>query len=297
MAAPSVTNTFTAVSAALASQVNTNFSQIVAGLKSGSTWDVVVKSLTTVAATITTATITNGNITTATISGAATVGTTLDVTGNATVGGTFDATGNATSGGTLDVTGAATVGGTLGVTGELTLDATSTNIDAAAPTVDFGAASAWVINDVATVDFAAVTKLDVAAGVLELASATELDLSACAKIDMGGAKLPSGSSPDADTLYTNSMCKAWAHIDNTTVTDGFNIAGATNVVGDRAITFHTNMANGDISVLVTSLEATGVHSPTVSATGVGGFTVRFYDKDGNKETGALSFSVLVFGDQ
>jgi hypothetical protein len=46
MAAPSVTNTFVANTTASASEVNANFSDIVDGLSSGSTWDVVVSTLT-----------------------------------------------------------------------------------------------------------------------------------------------------------------------------------------------------------------------------------------------------------
>jgi hypothetical protein len=45
MAAPSVTNTFVANTTASASEVNANFTDIVNGLSSGSTWDVVVSTL------------------------------------------------------------------------------------------------------------------------------------------------------------------------------------------------------------------------------------------------------------
>jgi hypothetical protein len=47
MAAPSITNTFTSNTTALASEMNANFADILAGLSSGSTWDVVVSTLTT----------------------------------------------------------------------------------------------------------------------------------------------------------------------------------------------------------------------------------------------------------
>ena len=46
MAAPSITNTFTSNTTALASEMNANFTDIIDGLSSGSTWDVVVSTLT-----------------------------------------------------------------------------------------------------------------------------------------------------------------------------------------------------------------------------------------------------------
>lgn len=75
------------------------------------------------------------------VTGAGTVGTTLDVTGAATVGGTLGVTGNTTLTGTLDVTGAATLASTLDVD-SITVDA-GYGIDAqSSGTLMIGAATA-----------------------------------------------------------------------------------------------------------------------------------------------------------
>jgi hypothetical protein len=110
MATPAKSHDFTAGQAALASQVNANFDAIIAGLKAGSTWDVVVASITTTAN--------------------ATVGGTLSVTGEATfdgdvtlgdaAGDTITVTGTATVAEDLTCSAAVTVGTTLGVTGATT---------------------------------------------------------------------------------------------------------------------------------------------------------------------------------
>ena len=52
MANPSVTNTFVANTTATAASMNTNFTDIISGLSSGSTWDVVTSSLTTTDLTV-----------------------------------------------------------------------------------------------------------------------------------------------------------------------------------------------------------------------------------------------------
>jgi len=52
MAAPSITNTFVSNTVATAAAMNQNFTDIVSGLSSGSTWDVVTSSLTTGAASL-----------------------------------------------------------------------------------------------------------------------------------------------------------------------------------------------------------------------------------------------------
>jgi hypothetical protein len=117
MAIPSVPNpTFGAGDAARASEVNANFTAIINGLKTGSTWDVVVSTLTT-----------SGS---ATFGGAVTCNTTLDVTGATTLNGdvtlgdeagdTITVTGTATFAETVTMSGAATVGSTLGITGTTT---------------------------------------------------------------------------------------------------------------------------------------------------------------------------------
>ena len=46
MAAPSITNTFVSNTVATAAAMNANFTDIISGLSSGSTWDVVTSSLT-----------------------------------------------------------------------------------------------------------------------------------------------------------------------------------------------------------------------------------------------------------
>lgn len=105
------------------------------------------------------------------------------------------------------------------------------------------------------------------------------------KVELAGSDIASGSTPDADTLYPNSIIKAWAQITNGSLTEGFNCTVADNGTGDYSVTFKTNMADNNYAVVATvTTDAAHTTNPDrickVGNLATTGFDIACYDITG-----------------
>lgn len=126
-------------------------------------------------------------------------------------------------------------------------------------------------------------------------------------LQLNGSSIQTGSaevqgiapaSPDKETIYADSMVKAWASVANNgsaTLTDDYNVASVTrNGVGDVTVTFATALASANYACSVTPEGGTFPHANVMSkATG----SVRARTYDANFGTAAdANFNVICVGE-
>lgn len=159
----------------------------------------------------------------------------------------------------------------------VTMSGTTTNLDATSHTIGFKNASKWTANTI-----------------------TELDLAACQKIDMGGTNIAQTITPDVNTLYPQTIPKAFARVsmkqlgfEETTglisvVGGSFNFNYSASSYQNATITveFLTPMADSDYVVILTGPQdppSGPMHATVISQT-VSNFIINYFDAAGAKVT-------------
>ncbi len=93
--------------------------------------------------------------------------------------------------------------------------------------------------------------------------------------------------PDRNSLYGNTIIKAWAHIENESISDGVNLSIVTEDEGAYRLVFHTPMSNNIYAAVVS-----GTNSDfTIFNQTVDDFWILT-----NSYSSAQKFSVIVVGD-
>lgn len=131
------------------------------------------------------------------------------------------------------------------------------------------------------------------------AAGTIVTIAGFPALEMTGTNLAAASAPQADAMYPNSMCKAWARIAAAgSVTLGFNVSSVTNTAtGTYNVNFHTPLASSNWAGIAT-VEGTGAGGgKTVT---LGSKTVSMCVAQVRDSTNALTddvFMTVIFGTQ
>ena len=112
----------------------------------------------------------------------------------------------------------------------------------------------------------------------------------------------SGGTPIADTLYTNSITKAWVNFSGTgtpTILESFNVTSLTtfSTIGEFAINWTTTFANNTYCIIATSgTSAEVVGAVTIQSFAVDNAKVKFFDSNHSGTNPSIA-CIVAFGTQ